>query len=83
MDKESQLKTAFSTPEGHYEFTVMPYGLANAPAIFMRLMHKVFLGCKSVSVFMYDIIVRSKTFAEAREDLREVLKRLRAAGLKV
>ena len=34
--------TAFRTRYGHFEFTVMPFGLANAPAAFMDLMHRVF-----------------------------------------
>ena len=35
-------KTAFKTPYGHFEFIVIPFGLKNAPTIFMDLMHKVF-----------------------------------------
>ena len=35
-------KTAFRTRYGHFEFTVMPSGLTNAPAAFMDLMHRVF-----------------------------------------
>ena len=35
-------KTAFRTSYGHFEFTVMPFGLMNAPAAFMDLMHRVF-----------------------------------------
>ncbi|XP_078179644.1 uncharacterized protein LOC144573769 [Carex rostrata] len=35
-------KTAFRTRYGHYEFRVMSFGLTNAPAYFMSLMHSVF-----------------------------------------
>ena len=35
-------KTAFRTRYGHFEFKVMPFGLMNAPAAFMDLMHRVF-----------------------------------------
>nr|GEZ66410.1 reverse transcriptase domain-containing protein [Tanacetum cinerariifolium] len=34
-------KTAFRTRYGHYEFQVMPFGLMNAPAVFMDLMNRV------------------------------------------
>ncbi|CAN4096725.1 unnamed protein product [Withania somnifera] len=34
-------KTAFRTRYGHYEFLVMSFGLTNAPAVFMDLMHRV------------------------------------------
>ena len=35
-------KTAFRTRYGSYQFTVMPFGVTNAPAMFMDLMHRVF-----------------------------------------
>ncbi|GKA85833.1 putative reverse transcriptase domain-containing protein, partial [Tanacetum coccineum] len=35
-------KTVFRTRYGHFEFTVMPFGLTHAPTIFMDLMNRVY-----------------------------------------
>ena len=55
-------KTAFVTRYGLYEFTVMSFGLTNAPAYFMYLMNKVFMEYldKFVVVFIDDKLVYSK-----------------------
>ena len=72
-------KTAFVTRYGQYEFTVVSFGLTNAPAYFMNMMNKVFMEelDKFVVVFIDDILVYSATAREHEEHLRIVLERLR------
>jgi hypothetical protein len=72
-------KTTFSTRYGLYEFTVMSFGLTNAPAYFMNLMNKVFMEYldRFVVVFIDDILIYSKSESDHEEHLRLVLQKLR------
>ncbi|KAA3674184.1 uncharacterized protein DEA37_0001986 [Paragonimus westermani] len=78
-------KTAFVVPSGLYEFETMPFGLANAPATFQRLMQKALQGLVPSQCLIYldDIIVYGRTVAEHNNNLRDVLERLRSTGLKL
>jgi len=82
--KESNIpKTAFVTRYGQFEFTVMSFGLTNAPTYFMNLKNKVFMDelDKFVVVFIDDILIYSKSAQEHEQHLRVVLEKLRTNKL--
>jgi hypothetical protein len=76
-------RTAFITKYGLYEFTIMSFGLTNAPAFFMYLMKSVFMDYldKFIVVFIDDILICSQNEHEHEEHLRKVLQRLRDCQL--
>ena len=85
VNPEDTEKTAFCTPEGLFEFKVMPFGLCNAPATFQRLMDAVLAGLQwnSCLVYLDDVVIPGKSFEEHLRNLNSVLGRLREAGLKL
>ncbi|KAL0152509.1 hypothetical protein M9458_052232 [Cirrhinus mrigala] len=71
-------KTAFLTTRGHYEYQVMSYGLANAPAVFQSFINEIlkeFIN-KFVIAYIDDILIYSKTETEHVAHVRAVLSRL-------
>ena len=76
-------KMAFKSWYGHYEYVVMPFGVTNAPAVFMDYMNKIFRPFldKFIVVFIDDILIYSKTQEEDAEHLRLVLGILREKQL--
>jgi hypothetical protein len=75
---EDRYKTAFRTARGLFEYLVLPMGLCNAPATFMRLMNDVFRDFinQFVLVFLDDVVVYSNTLEEHIKHVDLVLNRL-------
>jgi hypothetical protein len=73
------LKTTFILRYGLYEYTLMSFGLTNAPTYFMYLMNKVYMEYldKFVVVFIIDILVYSRGEEEHEEHLHLALQKLR------
>nr|GEX65569.1 putative reverse transcriptase domain-containing protein [Tanacetum cinerariifolium] len=85
VHEEDIPKTAFRTRYGHYEFQVMPFGLSNAPVVFLDLMNRV---CKPyldifVIVFIDDILIYSKNNEEHEEHLKLISDLLKKEELYV
>ncbi|GKB06584.1 putative reverse transcriptase domain-containing protein [Tanacetum coccineum] len=83
VHEEDIPKTVFKPRYEHYEFQVIPFGLTNAPVVFMDLMNRV---CKPyldkfVIVFIDDILIYSKSKQEHEEHLKLILELLKKEQL--
>ena len=76
-------KTAFRTRYGHFEFVVLPMGLTNSPATFMRMMNRIFgsLYDKCVIAYVDDILIYSETLNQHLADVEAVLTLLQSNTL--
>lgn len=83
VDERDREKTAFITPDGLFEFKVMPFGLCSAPATFQRVMDTVLAGLKwqTCLVYLDDVVVFSSNFDEHLRRLEAVLRVIKASGL--
>ena len=84
MDEEAIPISAFVAPFSHFQWKYMPFGLRNAPATFQRLVQKVLLGLDAfTAAYLEDIIIFSNSWHEHLCHIREVLKRIKHAGLTI
>ncbi|XP_070017180.1 uncharacterized protein [Nicotiana sylvestris] len=85
MDEEDIEKTVFITPWGTYCYRVMPFGLKNVGATYMRAMTTIFhyMIHKEIEVYVDDVIVKSKKLSDHVKDLRKFFQRLRRYNLKL
>ncbi|SPC63836.1 related to pol protein [Ustilago sp. UG-2017b] len=83
ITKGDEWKTAFGTQLGLYEYLVMPFGLANAPAHFQSFINDIFRDIIGVYVVVYldDFLIFSDTEEAHVKHVTEVLTRLRSNRL--
>lgn len=74
-------KTAFTVPQGHYEWTVMPFGLNIAPSKFQRVMDSIFGDLDFVLVYIDDLLVFSSDIPTHFKHLNLLYTRIYEAGL--
>src|SRR5436190_1033665 len=83
MAMGEEWKTAFRCRYGLFEYTVMPFGLCNAPGTFQHYMNDTFREFldEFLVVYLDDLLIYSDTLKEHKRHVRKVLERLRDAGL--
>ena len=84
LKDSAKLKSAFVLSFlGKYQFNRVPFGLAQAPAYFQKLINDVLKGCNFAMGYLDDIIIYSRSEKEHLEHLEEIFTRLKTAGLKL
>ena len=83
LSKKSRPKSAFVSSFSKWEFKRCPFGLAQAPAYFQRLVNEVLLGLTFAFGYLDDILVYSPDMETHLEHLRILFMKLREADLKL
>ena len=77
LEEGSRQLTTITTPYGLYRYTVLPFGIATAPAMFQQTMDKMLAGLTQTFGYLDDIIVGGGTAEQHESNLKAVLNRLR------
>ena len=81
LDKPSIPKTAFNSPFGKFEYVKVPFGLAQAPAYFQKLMTGILQDFPFTIAYLDDIIIFSKTPQEHLSHIQMVFEKLKSVNL--
>ncbi len=83
MSEDSEELTTFLTRLGSFKYLIIPFGLCNGPASWQHLINDILFDFLHhfVQAYLDDILIYSKTLKEHRSYVRQVLQRLREAGL--
>lgn len=79
--KDCRHMTAFTTPDGCYQFRRLPFGMRNSGATFNRMMRKMLKGTTNVEQYVDDILVHTKTWIEHIDRIKDLFERIAEAGL--
>ena len=83
LNEKSQELTTINTHKGLFRYHRLPFGIASAPGIFQRLMEGLLRDLPGVVVYLDDILITGTSQSDHLGNLREVLRRLHEAGLRL
>ena len=73
LTKRARDISAFATPFGLYEYSVMAFGLKNAPARLQRLINQIINGLDGLEAYLDDLIAHSNFMARAFENFARII----------
>ncbi|MDA3078826.1 RNA-directed DNA polymerase, partial [Campylobacter sp. JMF_06 NA1] len=75
--------SAFVTPDGLFQYKVMPFGMKNSPATFQRLINSILAGLDNCKAYIDDVIIYTETFDDHLRTIRAFFDRLTEAMLTI
>ena len=81
MRPEDKDLTTFVSHRGLFRFTVMPFGLVNAPATFSRIMRKLLTGVERARNYLDDVSTYTQDCTSHVIVVRKFLERVRESSL--
>ncbi|XP_065894244.1 uncharacterized protein [Dysidea avara] len=83
LTRRAQELSAFATPDGLFQYCVMPFGMKNAPATFQRMVNGVIRGLEGCDAYIDDLVIYSDSWEDHIQLLQKFFSRLRGAHLTV
>ena len=83
IEPQSTKYTAFVTPDGHFEFLKMPFGICNGPSVFQKAITKAVKDLKFILVYIDDLLIPFSTISEGLDYLDQTLNALSNAGFTI
>ena len=83
MDEKSRRYLVYTTHKGLYRVNRLAFGLACAPAVFQSVIEQVLAPLPKTQAYLDDIVVTGSTVEEHLDNLRQVLLRIRLAGIRL
>lgn len=75
--------SAFVTPDAFLQYTVMPFGVCNAPATFQRLVNRILYGMSGSEAYLDNVILYSSSWSEDLNQIKDLFLRLAEANLTI
>ncbi|KAJ8049035.1 hypothetical protein HOLleu_01585 [Holothuria leucospilota] len=75
--------SAFVTPDGLFQYKVMPFGMKNSPMTFQRLVNNLTSNLENCEVYVDDLIVYSNSWDEHVQHIKALFDKLAKANLTV